>query len=73
MYQREKKLDSLYHLALSQSSCVDIKKVSLPDLNGRVYMMTCGSPDHSIIASNLNGLLQAFLRGRRSIVYTSDV
>jgi|SRR6266851_9453429 len=42
-------------------------------LDGRVYMMTGGSPDHSIIGSNLNGLLQAFLRGRRCIVYTSDV
>jgi Uma2 family endonuclease len=42
-------------------------------LNGRVYMMTGGSPDHSIIGSNLNGLLQAFLRGRRCIVYNSDV
>ncbi len=42
-------------------------------LDGRVYMMTGGSPDHSIIGSNLNGLLQAFLRGRRCIVYTSYV
>jgi Uma2 family endonuclease len=42
-------------------------------LDGRVYMMTGGSPDHSIIGSNLNGLLQTFLRGRRCIVYTSDV
>lgn len=38
-------------------------------LDGRVYMMTGGSPDHSIIGSNLIGLLQAFLRGRRCIVY----
>jgi Uma2 family endonuclease len=42
-------------------------------LDGRVYMMTGGSPDHAIIGSNLTGLLQAFLRGRRCIVYTSDV
>jgi len=42
-------------------------------LDGRVYMMTGGSPDHSIIGSNLNGLLQTFLRGRRCIVYHSDV
>jgi Uma2 family endonuclease len=42
-------------------------------LDGRVYMMTGGSPDHAIIGSNLNGLLQAFLRDRRCIVYTSDV
>ena len=42
-------------------------------LDGRVYMMTGGSPDHSIIGSNLIGLLQTFLRGRRCIVYNSDV
>ena len=42
-------------------------------LDGRVYMMTGGSPDHAIIGANLNGLLQAFLRGRRCIVYNSDV
>jgi Uma2 family endonuclease len=42
-------------------------------LDGRVYMMTGGSPDHSIIGSNLNGLLQTFLRGRRCIVYNSEV
>ncbi|MDQ2905384.1 MAG: Uma2 family endonuclease [Chloroflexota bacterium] len=42
-------------------------------LNGHVYMMTGGSPDHSIIGSNLNALLQTFLRGRRCIVYNSDV
>jgi Uma2 family endonuclease len=42
-------------------------------LAGRVYMMTDGSPDHAIIGSNLNGLLQTFLRGRRCIVYNSDV
>ena len=42
-------------------------------LDGRVYMMTGGSPDHAIIGSNLNGLLQAFLRGRRCIIYNSDV
>ena len=42
-------------------------------LDGRVYMMTGDSPDHSIIGSNLNGLLQAFLRGRRCIVYNSDI
>jgi Uma2 family endonuclease len=42
-------------------------------LDGRVYMMTGGSPDHVIIGSNLNALLQTFLRGRRCIVYNSDV
>jgi Uma2 family endonuclease len=42
-------------------------------LAGHVYMMKGGSPDHSIIGSNLNCLLQAFLRGRHCIVYTSDV
>jgi Uma2 family endonuclease len=42
-------------------------------LDGRVYMMTGGSPDHAIIGSNLIGVLQAFLRGRHCIVYNSDV
>src|ERR1700730_740133 len=42
-------------------------------LDARLYMMTGGSPDHAIIGSNLNGLLQAFLRGRRCIIYNSDV
>ncbi|HZO71789.1 MAG TPA: Uma2 family endonuclease [Ktedonobacteraceae bacterium] len=42
-------------------------------LDGRVYMMTGGSPDHAIIGSNLNALLQTSLRGRRCIVYNSDV
>lgn len=41
-------------------------------LAGRVYIMTGGSPDHTIIGSNLNGLLQTLLRGRRCIVYNSD-
>ncbi|HEY7419776.1 MAG TPA: Uma2 family endonuclease [Ktedonobacteraceae bacterium] len=41
-------------------------------LAGRVYMMTGGSPDHAIIGSNLNGLLQTCLCGRRCIVYNSD-
>jgi Uma2 family endonuclease len=42
-------------------------------LDGRVYMMTGDSPDHSILGSKLNGLLLAFLRDRRCIVYNSDV
>ena len=42
-------------------------------LDGRVSMMTGGSPDHAIIGSNLNALLQTFLRSRRCIVYNSDV
>ena len=42
-------------------------------LDGRVYMMTGGTPDHSIIGSNLNGILRDRLRDRRCIVYNSDV
>lgn len=42
-------------------------------LDGRVYMMTGGSPDHSIIGSNMNGMLRDLLKGRRCIVYNSDV
>src|SRR5450755_2266251 len=42
-------------------------------LGGRVYMITGSSPDHSIIGSNLNDLLQTLLRDRRCIVYNSEV
>ena len=42
-------------------------------LDGRVYMMTVGTPDHSIIGSNLNGILRVRLRDRPCIVYNSDV
>jgi Uma2 family endonuclease len=42
-------------------------------LNGRIYMMTGGSPDHSIIGSNTNSLLKTLLKGRRCIVYNSDI
>jgi Uma2 family endonuclease len=42
-------------------------------LDGRIYMMTGGSPDHSIIGSNVNGILRELLKGRRCIVYNSDV
>src|SRR5258708_39779179 len=42
-------------------------------LDGHIYMMTGGSPDHSIIGSNTNGLLRELLKGRRCIVYNSDV
>ncbi|MGH2479679.1 MAG: Uma2 family endonuclease [Ktedonobacteraceae bacterium] len=42
-------------------------------LNGRIYMMTGGSPDHSIIGSNANGILRELVRERGCIVYNSDV
>src|SRR5713226_98474 len=42
-------------------------------LDGPVYMMTGGSPDHSIIGSNINGILKDLLKGRRCIVYNLDV
>src|SRR6266699_2254723 len=42
-------------------------------LDGRVYMMTGGTPDHSIIGSNMNGILRDHLRDSRCIVYNSDV
>lgn len=42
-------------------------------LDGRVYMMTGGSPDHSIIGSNMNSMLRDLLKDRRCIVYNSDV
>ena len=42
-------------------------------LDGRVVMMTGGSPDHSIIGANASGILRNLLKGRRCIVYNSDV
>jgi Uma2 family endonuclease len=42
-------------------------------LDGRIYMMTGGSPDHSIIGSNMNGILRDHLRNSHCIVYNSDV
>lgn len=42
-------------------------------LDGYIYMMTGGSPDHSIIASNIGRILGNLLRGRRCIVYNSDL
>src|SRR6266581_6294498 len=42
-------------------------------LDGRIYMMTGGTPDHSIIGSNMNGILRDSLRDRRCIVYNLDV
>ena len=34
-------------------------------LDGRITMMTGGSPNHAIIGSNVNGILRERLRGRR--------
>jgi len=42
-------------------------------LDGFIYMMTGGSPDHSIIGSNVISILVNLLRGRRCIVYNSDL
>jgi len=42
-------------------------------LDGHIYMMTGGSPDHSIIGSNMTGTLRDHLRNSRCIVYNSDV
>jgi Uma2 family endonuclease len=42
-------------------------------LDGHIYMMTGGSPDHSIICSNTNGIVRELVRGRGCIVYNSDV
>lgn len=42
-------------------------------LDGYIYMMTGGSPDHAIIGGNLVRLLGNLLYGRRCIVYNSDV
>lgn len=42
-------------------------------IDGYAYMMTGGSPDHSIIRANLSGLFRDLLRKRPCIVYNSDV
>jgi len=42
-------------------------------IDGYAYMMTCGTPDHSIIGANLNRILGDHLRKRSCIVYNSDV
>jgi hypothetical protein len=42
-------------------------------LNGYIYMMTVGTPDHSIIGNNVGRILGNLLQGRRCIVYNSDL
>jgi len=42
-------------------------------LDGYIYMMTGGTPDHSIIGSNIGRILGNLLQDRRCIVYNSDL
>ncbi len=42
-------------------------------LDGYIYMMTGGSPDHAIIGSNIGRILGNLLQGRPCIVYNSDL
>jgi Uma2 family endonuclease len=42
-------------------------------IDGYVYMMIGGTPDHSIIGANMNRILGEQLRNRPCIVYNSDV
>ncbi len=42
-------------------------------LDGVIYMMTGGSPDHAIIGNNIGRILGNLLQGRRCIVYNSDL
>src|SRR5947208_4023884 len=42
-------------------------------VDGYIYMMTGGSPDHSIIGNNIGRILGNLLQGRRCIVYNSDL
>src|SRR5216684_3225880 len=42
-------------------------------LDGYIYMMTGGTPDHSIISNNVGRILGNLLQGRRCIVYNSDL
>ena len=42
-------------------------------IDGYAYMMTGGTPDHSIIGANLNRIFGERLRKRPCVVYNSDV
>src|SRR5258708_34187026 len=42
-------------------------------LDGDIYMMTGGSPNHSIIGGNMVRILGNLLEGRRCIVYNSEL
>jgi Uma2 family endonuclease len=42
-------------------------------LDGYIYMMAGGSPEHSIIGGNVGRILGNLLQGRRCIVYNSDL
>ena len=42
-------------------------------IDGYAYMMTGGTPDHSIIGANLTGIFRERLRKRPCVVYNSDV
>lgn len=42
-------------------------------LDGYIYMMTGGTPDHSIIGNNVGRILGTLLQSRRCIVYNSDL
>ena len=42
-------------------------------LDGFIYMMTGGSPNHAIISGNAIRILGNALQGRRCIVYSSDL
>src|SRR5579859_5604125 len=42
-------------------------------LDGYIYMMTGGTPDHSIIGNNVGRILGNLLQDRRCIVYNSDL
>ena len=42
-------------------------------IDGYAYMMTGGTPDHSIIGANMNRIFGEQLRRRPCIVYNSDV
>lgn len=42
-------------------------------LDGQVWAMAGGSPDHAAIAMNVGAILVAALRGRRCRVYSSDL
>jgi Uma2 family endonuclease len=57
------------YLALDKT----VKSVRYEYIDGTLRMQAGGSPDHSIITSNLNAILNYALRKKSCIVYSPDV
>jgi len=57
------------YLTLDQNS----QKARYEYLEGELKMLAGGNPDHSIITTNLTGILYGLLKGSSCIVYNSDM